>query len=128
MVSDLSPGGNDAGSQDALPTSVQWLAPSDVTQHPAGPVGLDDREGVFAHSFKCGSCQLEFVLMSWRRSRHRADSTYCPECGLLGEKMHWRACLSESQEFVDDGTSVEIFNMIPAGRDAELINVPSRGS
>ena len=127
MVSDLSPGGNEAGSQDALPTSMQWLPLKELIQHPAGPVGLDDREGVFAHSFKCSACQLEFVLMSWRRSRHRAANTYCPECGRLGEKMHWRACLSESQEFVDDGTSVEIFNMIPAGRDAELIDVPKTG-
>ena len=127
MVNDLSHDSNDAGSQDALPTSVQWLALSELTQHPAGPVGLDDREGVFANSFKCASCQLEYVVMSWRRSRHRADNTYCPECGEVTEKMHWRACLSESQEFVDDGTSVEIFNMIPAGRDAELIDVPKSG-
>ena len=127
MVSDLSQGGNDARSQDALPTSVQWLAPSELTPHPAGPVGLDHREGVFAHSFKCASCQLEYVVMSWRRSRHRADNTYCPECGEVTEKMHWRACLSDSRELITDGTSVEIFHVFPVGREAELIDVPQAG-
>ena len=117
--------GTVAPDQDALEVRTELLPTEEIVLHPDGPVTLEDREGVFAHSFKCSSCQLEFVLMSWKQSRHRADNTYCPECGLLGEKMHWRACLSESQEFVDDGTSVEIFNMIPAGRDAELIDVPS---
>ena len=127
MVSDLTQGGNDRGSQDALPTTVQSLSPPELSQHPAGPVGLDDREGVFAHSFKCASCQLEFVVMSWRRSRHRADNVYCPECGEVTEKMHWRACLSDSQKLVTDGTDVEIFDVVPAGRDAELIDVPKTG-
>ena len=126
MVSDRSQGSN-AASPDALPTSSQWLATSELIQHPAGPVGLDDREGVFAHSFKCASCQLEFVLMSWRRSRHRADNTFCPECGKVTEKMHWRACLSDSQKLRTDGTTVEIFHVVPAGQDAELIDVPKTG-
>ena len=124
MVSDLSQGGNDPRSHDALPTNVQLLAPQELTLHPAGPVGLDDREGVFAHSFKCASCQLEYVVMSWKRSRHRADNTYCPECGEVTEKMHWHACLSDRRELLTDGTSVEIFHVVPAGRDAELIDVP----
>ena len=41
--------------------------------------------------------------------------------------MQWRACLSDSQELVTDVTSVEIFNVVPAGHDAELIDVPRTG-
>jgi hypothetical protein len=113
-------------SQDILVTQTELLPTDELVPHPAGPVTLNDREGVFAHSFKCTECQLEFVLMSWKRSRHRADNTYCPECGEVTEKTHWRACLSASQDFVDDGTSVEIFHVTPVGRDAELISHPKR--
>jgi predicted RNA-binding Zn-ribbon protein involved in translation (DUF1610 family) len=114
-----------ASSQDALVTQEELLSPGEVVPHRAGPVTLNDREGVFAHSFRCPKCQLEFVLVSWKRSRHRADNTFCPECGEVTEKMHWRACLSESQDFVSDGTSVEIFNVTLLG-DAELISTPKR--
>ena len=127
MNGDSDRGGRNAPHEDALAARTEMLPLEELVQHPAGPVTLDDREGVFAHSFKCASCQLEYVVMSWRRSRHRAANTYCPECGEVTEKMHWRACLSDSQELVTDGTSVEIFNVVPAGRDAELIDVPKPG-
>ena len=113
-----------AANHDALATRAELLPLEELVPHPAGPVTLDDREGVFAHSFKCGACQLEYVLLSWKRSRHRADNTYCPECGEVTEKMHWRACLSESRDFVTDGTNVEIFDLIPVGSDAELLSAP----
>ncbi len=43
-----------------------------------GPVTLQDRQGVFVHSFKCSICDLEFVVFSWRANRHRVGSTFCP--------------------------------------------------
>ena len=116
--------GTYAPDQGALEVRPQLLPTEKLVLHPDGPVTLGDREGVFAHSFKCWVCQLEFVLMSWKRSRHRADNTYCPECGEVTAKMHWRACLSESQDFVSDGTNVEIFTVIPVGHDPELISLP----
>lgn len=87
-----------------------------LVPHPGGPVTLADREGVFAHSFKCGECQLEFAVMSWKRSRHRASNTFCPECGKLTKKFHRRVCLSENRNFVDDGSGTEIFGVMPIGR------------
>jgi len=113
-----------ASNHDALAARTELLPLEELVPHPAGPVTLDDREGVFAHSFKCHACQLEFVLLSWKRSRHRADNTHCPECGEVTEKVHWRACLSESRDLVTDGTNVEIFNVIPVGDDAELVSAP----
>lgn len=113
-------------SPDSGISTSRVLVPLDeVVLHPEGPVTLEDREGVFAHSFKCASCQLEFTVMSWKRSRHRADNTYCPECGTVTEKAHWRSTLSQSQDFVDDGSQLEIFNVLPFGDDARLISAPS---
>ena len=119
-----------AGSEDqrgGFPhTRTELLNPNDVTPHPAGPVTLDDREGVFAHSFKCGACQLEFALLSWVRDRHTAGNTCCPECGQITPKIYWRATLSEHRDFIDDGSSPEIFNVIPLGSDARLVSLPER--
>ena len=41
-----------------------------------GPVTLQDRQGVFVHSFKCSICDLEFMVFSWRANRHRVGSTF----------------------------------------------------
>jgi hypothetical protein len=40
----------------------------------SGGVQLANREGVFAHSFRCNRCTLHFVLFSWARARHSADT------------------------------------------------------
>lgn len=91
----------------------------------AGPVMLADREGVFAHSWKCQECRLEFALFSWRRDRHRVGNVYCPECGRQTPMLHWRATFSSSREMVLDdsrwGESLEIFDCIPVG-DADLLD------
>lgn len=105
------------------PARTELLDLTDLTPHPGGPVNLDDREGVFVSSFKCHACQLEFALMSWVRDRHTADNTYCPECGTITPKMHWRATLSEHRDFADGG-GTEIFNLIPLGSDAEMVSLP----
>jgi DNA-directed RNA polymerase subunit RPC12/RpoP len=77
-----------------------------------GPVGLDKREGVFVHSFKCGNCKLEFVLFSWVANRHRVGETMCPECGRRRPMVHWRAIVSESPTF-DPEAQNEIFRLHP---------------
>ena len=90
-----------------------------------GPVMLADRVGVFAHSFKCLDCRLEFVVFSWLPNRHRVGRTFCPECGVQAPMLHYRATLSEDKEmaFEDSGAgdSCEIFTCVPYGR-AQLMN------
>lgn len=75
-----------------------------------GPVMLGDREGVFVHSFKCRVCRLEFQLFSWRRERHMVETTFCPECGTRGRKLHWRLPVNESPAF---GSGTEIYRLNP---------------
>jgi hypothetical protein len=65
----------------------------------SGGIQLADREGVFAHSFKCRGCTLHFVLFSWSMSRHTPQTIRCPECGNTGGFMHRITVLSESQRF-----------------------------
>jgi predicted RNA-binding Zn-ribbon protein involved in translation (DUF1610 family) len=65
----------------------------------SGGVQLADREGVYAHSFKCRSCTLHFVLFSWSLSRHNPETIRCPECGNTGDFMHRITVLSESTRF-----------------------------
>jgi hypothetical protein len=78
-----------------------------------GPVTLQDRQGVFVHSFKCSICDLEFVVFSWRADRHRVGVTFCPECGERTPMLHWRAQASDSLDFQTDGTGLEIYQMCP---------------
>ena len=86
-----------------------------------GPVTLADREGVFAHSFKCWVCDLEFVLFSWRRNRHGVGRVTCPECGVATPMLHWVTLLSLSLTFNSDADAMEIFNMVPIGT-ADLLD------
>jgi hypothetical protein len=85
---------------DPLPISKSW------------PVQMKDREGVFAHAFKCFHCGLEWVLFSWLANRHHVGEVSCPECRERGLMMHRRACLNERTEFDDSDT--EIFSIIDA--------------
>ena len=71
-----------------------------------------DREGVWAHSFKCLSCQLEFVTFSWQPNRHRVGTIVCPESASEAPMLHCRAILSESAEFDLFGPK-EIFRLWP---------------
>jgi predicted RNA-binding Zn-ribbon protein involved in translation (DUF1610 family) len=63
----------------------------------SGGVQLPDREGVWAHSFRCHACTLHFVLFSWSRSRHTPETIVCPECGSGGEFLHRITQLSTSR-------------------------------
>ena len=41
---------------------------------------------------KCLSCSLHFVVCSWYKSKHTAQTLYCPECGQHeGQFMVWEA-------------------------------------
>ena len=92
-----------------------------LTMRLPSPVTLADREGVFAHSFKCLECDLEFVLFSWRADRHRVGGVICPECGRATPMLHWVTQLSTSQTFVTDDSQPEIYHYHPVG-DAVLLN------
>ena len=78
-----------------------------------GSVGLDAREGVFAHSFKCYACGLHFVLFSWAERRHGPDTIVCPECGRREGFMHRVTVLSREIRFSADET--EIYEVWPFG-------------
>ena len=69
---------------------------SDLQADIEGPVTLNEREGVYVHSFKCRRCQLEFMLFSWQADRHTVANVRCPECGATGRFVHYRAILTEN--------------------------------
>ncbi len=78
------------------------------------PVGISEaeREGVFVNGFICQHCGLHFNLFSWKANRHRADNTYCPECGKRGAFLHYRRALSE-KTYRDRSSQDEIFRYVP---------------
>lgn len=78
---------------------------------PLRPVGVEDREGVFVHAFKCRVCGLEFQLYSWRRDRHKVGSVFCPECGEQTPMLHWRTCVNESKELGRQDEEGEIYKL-----------------
>ena len=86
------------------------------------PVGVDaeEREGVFVNGFICQNCGLHFNLFSWKANKHRANNTYCPECGKKGPYIHYRKVLSKDR-VRDDNSSDEIFRHVP-WRGSQLIN------
>jgi len=99
------------------PSELTTLSAADVARMPVkgpGPVTLQDRQGVFVHSFKCSICDLEFVVFLWRADRHWVGSTFCPECGDRTPMLHWRAQASSSLEFCSDGPGLEIYQMCPS--------------
>jgi hypothetical protein len=80
----------------------------------SGGVQLADREGVFAHSFKCKGCTLHFVTFSWSETRHSAQTISCPECGSTGRFMHRVTKLSDSRQFrMDPERQTEIYDVWP---------------
>lgn len=101
------------------PFELTTISAQDLARMPVkrpGPVTLQDRQGVFAHSFKCSICDLEFVVFSWRANRHRVGSTFCPECGVRTPMIHWRVQTSQSFEFCSSGAGREIYQMFsPSG-------------
>jgi hypothetical protein len=96
------------------PFEVTTFSADEVARMPVkapGPVTLQDRQGVFVHSFKCSICDLEFMVFSWRADRHRVGTTFCPECGERTPMIHWRAQTSDCLDFSSDGPGLEIFRM-----------------
>lgn len=80
----------------------------------SGGVQLADREGVFAHSFRCRRCSLHFVLFSWSATRHTPDTIVCPECGGSGGFLHRITVLSEIRTFnVAPDRTPEIYDVWP---------------
>ena len=86
---------------------------------------LNERQGVFAHTFKCLECSLEFAIFSWWRDRHTVTSVTCPECAKVTAKNHWMAVASESPTMVLDGSSMEIFDLSPIGGQAATVQADS---
>ena len=79
-----------------------------------GGVQLADREGVFAHSFRCRRCRLHFVLFSWAAERHRPETIACPECRSSGAFLHMVTQLSASTDFdVAPDRQPEIYDVWP---------------
>lgn len=80
----------------------------------SGGVQLEDREGVWAHSFRCDRCTLHFVLFSWSETRHTTETVSCPECRSSGRFMHRVTKLSASQSFdVAGDREPEIYDVWP---------------
>jgi len=106
--------GNEPPLSAYSPFEQATISAEDFARMPVkrpGPVTLQDRQGVFAHCFKCSICDLEFVVFSWRASRHRVGSTFCPECGRPTPMIHWRTQTSPSLEFSSEGPGQEIYQM-----------------
>jgi hypothetical protein len=80
----------------------------------SGGVPLAEREGVWAHSFKCRRCTLHFVLFSWSATRHTSETVSCPECRATGSFMHRVTQLSGSRDFdIAPDREPEIFDVWP---------------
>lgn len=97
------------------------VRPVDIKPHPV-VVTPDEREGVFGFAFKCLTCQLEFLTLSWRAHRPAEVSYSCPECGS-GLYFLGGMTFSTRREFAFSGLpgnedKVEISNLF--GRIARL--------
>jgi hypothetical protein len=80
----------------------------------SGGVQLADREGVYAHSFRCDRCTLHFVLFSWSATRHSPQTIACPECRSSGRFLHRVTQLSTSTTFsVAADREPEIYDVWP---------------
>lgn len=94
-----------------VPGDIVWMSPFAMPDPDLdGPVMLEDREGVFIHSFKCRVCRVEFMVFSWLPNRHRVGITFCPECGRQTSMLHRRATVNERPDFTLNGTN-EIFGL-----------------
>ena len=106
-------GGAPAGLPFESPAAVSTRELTAMARRRPGPVTLQQRQGVWVHSFKCSVCDLEFVLFSWLPDRHRVGRTFCPECGQQTPMMHWLGQASDSPAFQSQGPGTEIFQMSP---------------
>jgi len=81
---------------------------------------LEERQGVFAHSFKCQNCGLEFALFSWWPDRHTVMNTACPECRRITSKVHWVSVLADDPQQCFGG-GPEIYEHSPVGPNPMLM-------
>jgi hypothetical protein len=116
----------DPADEDQRSKVEDWFEQSPTL--PVCPVPLRDRQGVFAHSFRCGTCALHFVLFSWRLDRHAPGTVTCPDCGTTGDFVHRITVLSRSRRFrVDVNRYPEIYDVWPFKvSEAELGNESAR--
>ena len=92
------------------PTRLVPMSKLQLREHPS-TVPLSEREGIYVHSFQCGSCDLHYMTFSWRAERHRRDTIRCPECGEV-PVIHFRVILSESTTF-NPNNPTEICRLFP---------------
>jgi hypothetical protein len=94
---------------------VKWLRTDELqTGLVPRPVSLDQREGVYVHSFKCHACSLHWMAFSWLAEFGRQGTIACPECGYGTTYLHWGATLTESPEFrYFTRTLTEIYKVHP---------------
>lgn len=95
--------------------------PAGLLPSVAAFASMEERQGVFIHSFKCLHCSLEFALFSWWPDRHMVVNTGCPECCRVTQKSHWMSTVSDNprQAF---GKGPEIFHYSPVGPDPNLMS------
>jgi hypothetical protein len=106
----------DPADPDGSRTELTYMRAEDLLPlaDTGGGVQLADREGVFAHSFRCRACTLRFVLFSWSLTRHTPTSIVCPECGSSGGFLHKITLLSESRTFsLAPDRATEIYDVWP---------------
>jgi hypothetical protein len=56
---------------------------------------------------------LHLGLVSWLADRHRVGEIACPECREVTPMAHWLSVLSESRQMVRDGSTPEVFDLVP---------------
>ena len=64
--------------QERTTVTAKELLEMGMAPYPNRGLEQPDREGVYAHSFKCRNCALEFVLFSWQATE-RVLSLATPE-------------------------------------------------
>lgn len=67
---------------------------------------LEERDGVYVHSFICNNCNLHFNIYSWRANKHLTKNITCPECQNTKTFRHWRWTLSENTKFHLNGNEI----------------------
>ena len=98
---------------------IEEVDPASLRPSVTNFAALDQRKGVFVHSFKCLDCSLEFSVFSWWPDRQTVVNTACPECCRVTQKTHWRADISTTPGAAF-GEGPEIYDYTPVGKDARL--------
>ena len=99
---------------------IEHVDPAEVRPSIQPNTPLQDRQGLFIHTFQCMACSLEFALFSWWADRHTVVSTACPECHRVTQKSHWMSTASDmpGQAF---GQGPEIYHYSPVGPDPKMM-------